>query len=94
MVSHLIDGQDPRADHLSFSGDKRGHDQTWAVTEAQAWLHIQGLQYMFKKNSYTLGFLLDVTQDMNSYRKDLRVVLYLKVLSVSRSGRNRHLLVP
>lgn len=43
MVSHLVDGQDPRADHLSFSGNERRHDKTGAVTEAQVWFHVQGL---------------------------------------------------
>ena len=43
MVPHLVDGQDATADHLSLGGDEGGHDQTWAVTEAQARLHIQSL---------------------------------------------------
>lgn len=58
MISHLVNGQDPRADHLSFGRNKRGHDQTWAVTEAQAWLHIQSLWGKGNRNSHTLAFLL------------------------------------
>lgn len=76
VVSHLINGQDPRADHLSFSRDEGGHDQTWAVTEAQAWLHIQGLQFMsinkIKQNKIKrttkqshLRLSVDVMHDLN-----------------------------
>lgn len=43
VISHLVNGQDPRADHLRFGSNKGGHDQAGAVTEAQTWLHIQRL---------------------------------------------------
>lgn len=49
VVSHLINGQNSTADHLSLGGDKGGHDQTGAVTEAQARLHIQGLQHRWRQ---------------------------------------------
>lgn len=45
MVSYLVDGQDPTADHLSFSGHKGGHDQARAVTQTQTWLHVQRLEH-------------------------------------------------
>lgn len=55
MVSHLVNGQNTTADHLSFSGNKRGHDQTGAVTEAQAWLHIQSLEREGNQNRLTIS---------------------------------------
>lgn len=43
MISHLVNGQDPRTDHLCFGRNKGGHDQAGTVTEAQFWLHVQSL---------------------------------------------------
>lgn len=67
MVSHLVNGQNPRADHLSFSGNKRGHDQTGAVTEAQAWLHIQSLEREGNQNRLTIS--VDRKSNLNSHRE-------------------------
>lgn len=43
VISHLVNGQDPRTDHLCFGRHEGGHDQAGAVAEAQAWLHVQSL---------------------------------------------------
>ena len=43
MVPHLIDGEDPTADHFSLRGDKVGEDKTRAVTQHQAVTHIERL---------------------------------------------------
>lgn len=44
MVPHLVDGQNATADHLCLGGDKGGHHQSGAITEAQARLNIESLQ--------------------------------------------------
>lgn len=43
VVSHLVYGQDAGADHLGFGGNERGHDQSGAVAQAEAGLHVQSL---------------------------------------------------
>lgn len=44
MVPHLVDGQDPAADHFRLGGDEGGHHQARAVAEAERWIHVQRLQ--------------------------------------------------
>lgn len=44
MVSHLVDREDPIANHLCFGGHERWHHQARAVTQAEARLHVQGLK--------------------------------------------------
>lgn len=87
VISHMVNGQDPGADHLSFGSNKGGHDQTWAVTKAQAWLHIQSLLYTSRKGNKINHTRLSVKErDFNSHREAGRVVQYLKMLCVSRSS--------
>lgn len=44
MISHLVDREDPTANHLRFGRHKRWHHQAGAVTQTEAWLHVQGLK--------------------------------------------------
>lgn len=44
MVSHLVNGQDSTAGHLCLSGHEGRHHQARAVTQAEAGLHVEGLQ--------------------------------------------------
>lgn len=69
MISHLVNRQDPGADHLCFGRNKRGHDQTGAVTEAQAWFHIQSLRGKDNANSHTLALQLMTGIHTESGRK-------------------------
>lgn len=54
MISHLVNGQDPRTDHLRFGRNKGGHDQAGAVTEAQFWLHVQSLCHENRRQNESL----------------------------------------
>lgn len=86
MISHLVDREDPTANHLCFGRHKRWHHQAGAVTQTEAWLHVQGLKV--------------TSQVMTAHGKQRkrrstgqRTGTYLEMLGVAWRGRHRYFLV-
>lgn len=85
MISHLVNREDPTANHLCFGRHKGWHHQARAVTQAEARLHKQGLKD-------TAGYDMHTASERGVVLWQ-RTGKYLKMLGVARSGRYRHFLV-
>lgn len=92
VISHLVNGQDARTDHLCFGRNKGGHDQAGAVTEAQTWLHIQSLREGNTRTKSRVHVCWGWKARADALTDGGRI-LYLEVLGVSWSGWNWNLLI-